>query len=86
MEYEGERRGPISNIQRHSNVIMCLYSLVSYNIPNFGPNTYRHVPNDYDDYLDVLFLYWIEDPTAYEHDDLFYILGISQLLMIYIYI
>ena len=27
------------------------------NIPNFGPNTYRHVPIDYDDYLDVLFLY-----------------------------
>ena len=46
---------------------------------------YRHVPIDYDGYLDVLFLYWVEDPTAYEHDDLFYILGISQLLMIYIY-
>ena len=46
------------------------------NILNFGPNTYRHVPIDYDDYLDVLFLYWVEDPTAYEHDDLFYILGI----------
>ena len=52
------------------------------NIPNFGPNTYRHVPIDYDDYLDVLFLYWVKDPTAYEHDDLFYILGVSQLLMI----
>ena len=54
------------------------------NIPNFGPNTYRHVPIDYDDYLDV-YLYWVEDPTAYEHDDLFYILGVSQLLMIYVY-
>ena len=27
------------------------------NIPNFGPNTYRHGPIEYDDYLDVLFLY-----------------------------
>ena len=53
------------------------------NILNFGPNIYRHVPIDYDDYLDVLFLYWVRDPTAYEHDDLFYILGVSQLLMIY---
>ena len=44
------------------------------------------MPIDYDDYLNVLFLYWVEDPTAYEHDDLFYILGVSQLLMIYIYI
>ena len=41
---------------------------------------------DYDDYLDVLFLYRVEDPTAYENDDLFYILGVIQLLMIYIYI
>ena len=41
------------------------------NTPNFGPNTYRYVPIDYDDYLDVLFLYWVEDPVAYEHDDLF---------------
>ena len=40
---------------------------------------------DYDDYLDVLFLYWVEDLTTYEHDDLFYILGINQLLMIYVY-
>ena len=43
------------------------------------------MPIDYDDYLDILFLYWVEDLTAYEHDDLFYILGISQLLMICIY-
>ena len=42
------------------------------------------MPIDYDDYLDVLFLYWVKDHTAYEHDDLFYILGISQWLMIYI--
>ena len=55
------------------------------NIPNFGPNTYRHVPIDYDVDLIFYFDYWIEDPNAYEHDDLFYILGISQLLMIYIY-
>ena len=36
--------------------------------------------------LMLYFLYWVEDPNGYEHDDLFYILGISQLLMIYIYI
>ena len=54
------------------------------NIPNFGPTIYRHEPIDHDDYIDVLF--WIEDPTAYEHDDLFCRLGVSQLLMIYIYI
>ena len=47
------------------------------NILNCGPNTYIHVPIYYDDYLNVLFLYWVEDPTAYEHDDLFYILGLS---------
>ena len=57
---------------------------VMSNIPNFGPNTYRNVPIGYDDFLDVLFLYWVEDLTAYEHGDLFYILGVSQLLMIYI--
>ena len=43
------------------------------------------MPIDYDDYLDVLFLSWVEDPTAYEHDHLLYILGVSQLLMIYVY-
>ena len=42
------------------------------------------MPIDYDDYLNVLFLYWVKYSTAYEHDDLFYILGVSQLLMIYI--
>ena len=62
-----------------------MYKVHNCNIPNFGPNTYRHVPIDYDDYLDVLFLYWVKDHTAYEHDDLFYILGIIQLLMIYVY-
>ena len=56
------------------------------NIPNFGPAIYRNEPIDHDDYIDVLFLYWVKDPTAYEHDDLFCILGISQLLMIYMYI
>ena len=55
------------------------------NILNFGPNTYRHVPIDYADCLDVLFLYWVDDPIAYEHDDLFYILGVRKLLLIYIY-
>ena len=34
----------------------------------------------------VISIYWVEDPIAYEHDDLFYILGVSQLLIIYIYI
>ena len=34
----------------------------------------------------LMFYFYIgvKDPIAYEHDDLFYILGISQLLMIYI--
>ena len=40
---------------------------------------------DYDDYLNVLFLYWVKDPMAYEHDDLLWILGVSQLLMIYMF-
>ena len=53
------------------------------NIPNFGPITYRHF--DYDDYIDVLFLCWVKETTAYEHDDLFYILRVSLLLMIYVY-
>ena len=43
------------------------------------------MPIDYDDYLDVFILYWVKDPTAYEHDVLFYILDVSQLLMIYVY-
>ena len=34
----------------------------------------------------LMFYFWVEDPTAYEHDDLFFILGVSQLLMIYRYI
>ena len=33
----------------------------------------------------ILMFYFFEDPTAYEHDDLFYMLGVSQLLMIYVY-
>ena len=28
-------------------------------------------------------LYWVKYPNAYEHDDLFCILGVSQLLMIH---
>ena len=31
-----------------------------------------------------ILIYWAQDPTAYEHDDLFHILVVSQLLMIYI--
>ena len=57
-----------------------------YNILNFRPTIYRHEPIDHDGHIDVLFLYRVKDPTSYEHDDLFYILGVSQLLMIYIYI
>ena len=44
------------------------------------------MPIDYDDYHDVFFLYWVEYPTTCEHDHLFYILGISQLMMIYTYL
>ena len=51
---------------------------------NFGSTSYRHEPNDHEDYIDILFLYWVEYHIAYEHDDLFYILGVSQLLLIYI--
>ena len=43
-------------------------------------------PIDYDVTLMCYLIYWVKDPTAYEHDDFFYILGVSQLLMIYIYI
>ena len=53
------------------------------NIPNFGPTIYRHEPIDHDVFIDVLFLYWVKDPTAYEHDDFLCILGVHQLLMIY---
>ena len=34
----------------------------------------------------VILLYWVEDSTAYKHDDLFCILDVSQLLMVYMYI
>ena len=45
------------------------------------------MPIDYDvDLISYFDICWVEDPSAYEHDDLFYILGVSQLLMIYIYI
>ena len=37
------------------------------NIPTFGSNTYRHVPIDYDDYLDVLFYI---DPKTPLHMDM----------------
>ena len=49
------------------------------NIPNFGPNTYRHEPIDYDVILMFILIYWVEDATAYEHHALFYTLCISQL-------
>ena len=56
------------------------------NIMNFGPTIYRHDPIDHDDYIDVLFLYWVKDPNTYDYDNLLYVLGVRQLLMIYIYI
>ena len=34
----------------------------------------------------LMFYFWDEVPITYEHDDLFWILGVSQLLMIYMYI
>ena len=34
----------------------------------------------------LMFHFWVKYPTAYEHDDLFYILGVSELLMIYLYV
>ena len=37
-------------------------------------------------FIDVLFLYWVKDPIAYEHDHFICILRVSQLLMIYMYI
>ena len=55
-------------------------------IPNLGCTIYRHEPIDHDEYIDFLFLYWVKDTTTYEHDDLLLILGISQLLMIQVYI
>ena len=55
------------------------------NIPNFGTNTYRHVLIDYDDYLDVLFYIGLRTPLHMNMMIFFYILGISQLLMIYVY-
>ena len=36
--------------------------------------------------IKLMFYFWVEDLTAYEHDDLFCILGVSQWLMIYRYI
>ena len=56
------------------------------NIPNFRPTIFKHERIDHDDYIDVLFSYWVEDPIAFEQDDLFCILGVSQLFMIYMYI
>ena len=44
-----------------------------------------HEPIDHDDYIDVLFLYCIKESTTYEHDYLLCILGVSELLMIYMY-
>ena len=53
---------------------------------NFGPTIYRHEPSDHDDYIDVLFLYWVKDPTAYEHDDFFLYIGNKPIIDdIYIY-
>ena len=41
---------------------------------------------DYDDYLDVLFLYWVKYPIAYERDDFFFYIGSKPIIVdIYIY-
>ena len=34
----------------------------------------------------LMFYFCVEDPTTYEHDDLFCILGVRQLLIIYMYV
>ena len=52
------------------------------NVLNFEPTIYRHAPIDHDDFIDVFFS--VEDPTTYEHEDLFYRLGVRKLLTIYI--
>ena len=44
------------------------------------------MPIDYNVALIFYLIYWVEDPTPYEHDDFFCIFGVSQLLMIYVYI
>ena len=50
------------------------------NILNFGSISYRHEPNDHEDYIDILFLYQFKDPTAYEHDDLFLYIGHKRII------
>ena len=71
---------------KHNEHIFVMGIIFECNIPNFGPTIYKHEPIDHDDYIDVLFLYWVKDPTAYEHDDFLCILGVNQLFMIYVYI
>ena len=41
-------------------------------------------PIDYNVNLMFYLIYLVKEPTAYEHDDLFDILGVSQLHMFYI--
>ena len=50
------------------------------NNPNFRPTNYRHELNDHEDYIDILFLYWIKEPIAYEHDDLFLYIGCKPII------
>ena len=50
-------KGDQEKFQQHNPTLNSLYNEHLCNILNFGPNTYRHVPIDYDDYIDVLFLY-----------------------------
>ena len=60
--------------------------MVFCNISSFGPTSYRHEPNDHEDYIDILFLYWVKDPISYEHDDLFLYIGRKPIIDdIYIY-
>ena len=42
-------------------------------------------PIAYDVALMFYLIYWVWDPTTYEYDGLFYILGVIQLYMFYIY-
>ena len=56
---------------KHNEHIFVMVIIFECNIQKFGPTIYRHEPIDHDDYINVLFLYWVKDPTAYEHDNFF---------------
>ena len=56
------------------------------NIPNFGPNIYRHEPIDFDVILIFYFYILVERPHYIWTWWFSFILGVSQLLMIYIFL